>query len=166
MINRFKGLDLVDRVPEGLWDEVHNAIQEVVTKTSLKKEKCKKAKRQSEETLHIAEERRDTKGKKEREIYPQLNAEFQRITRRDKTFLSEKCKKYRKTVEWERLRDLSKKIGDTKRTFHAKMGSIKDRNDKELTEAERLRRGGKNRQKNCTEKVLTTQITTMVWLLT
>ena len=129
-----------------------------MTKTSLKKEKCKKAKRQSEETLHIAEERRDTKGKKEREIYPQLNAEFQRITRRDKTFLSEKCKKYRKTVEWERLRDLSKKIGDTKRTFHAKMGSIKDRNDKELTEAERLRRGGKNRQKNCTEKVLTTQI--------
>ena len=93
MINRFKGLDLVDRVPEGLWVEVHNTVQVVVTKTSLKKEKCKKAKRQSEATLHIAEERRDTKGKREREIYPQLNAEFQRITRRDKTFLSEKCKK-------------------------------------------------------------------------
>ena len=92
-MNRFKGLDLVDRVPEELWVEVRNTVQEVVTKTSLKKKKCKKAKWQSEETLHIAEERRDTRGKRKRERYTQLNAEFPRIARRDKTFLSEKCKK-------------------------------------------------------------------------
>ena len=87
MMNRFKALDLVDRVPEELWVEVHNTVQEVVTKTSLKKKKCKKAKWQSEETLHIAEERRDTKGKRERERYTQLNAEFQRIARTDKNLL-------------------------------------------------------------------------------
>ena len=88
-MNRFKGLDLVDRVPEELWTEVHNLVQEAVTKTIPKKKKCKKAKWLSEELLQIAEEIRDVKGKGERERYIQLNAKFQRIARRDKAFLNE-----------------------------------------------------------------------------
>jgi len=82
--NRFKGLDLIDRVPEELWMEVHNFVQEAVTKTLPKKKKCKKAKWLSEEVLQIAEKRREVKGKGERERYTQLNAELQRIVRRDK----------------------------------------------------------------------------------
>ena len=81
--DRFKGLDLVDRVPEELWKVVHTTVQEVVTKTILKKKKCKKAKWLSEEALQIAEKRREAKGKGERERYTQLNAEFQRTARRE-----------------------------------------------------------------------------------
>ena len=81
--NRFKGLDLVHRVPEGPWMEVHNISQEVLTKTIPKKKKCRKAKWLSEEALQIAEERRGVKGKRERERYTQLNAEFQSIARRE-----------------------------------------------------------------------------------
>ena len=91
-MNRFKGLGLLDRVPEGLWMEICNIVQEVVTKT-IPKEKCKKAKWLSEETLQIAERRREAKGKGERKLYIQLNAEFLRILRRDKkAFLSEQYK--------------------------------------------------------------------------
>ena len=91
--NRFKGLDLVERVPEELWTEVHNIVQKAVTKTIPKKKKCKKAKRLSEEALQIAVNRRDMKGKGEKERYTHLNAEFQRIARRDKkAFLSDQCK--------------------------------------------------------------------------
>ena len=82
--NRFKGLDLIDRLPEDLWMEVHNIVQEAVTKTIPKKKKCKKAKWLSEETLQRAEKRREAKGNGEKERYTHLNAEFQRITRRDK----------------------------------------------------------------------------------
>ena len=82
--NRFKGLDLIDRVPEELWREVHDIVQEAVIKTIPKKKKCKKAKRLSEEALQIAEKRRKVKGKGEKERYIHLNAEFQRIARRDK----------------------------------------------------------------------------------
>ena len=82
--NRFKGVDLVDRVPEELWEEVCNTVQEAVTKTIPKEKKCKKAKWLSEEALQIAEERREVKGKKEKERYTQLEAEAQRIARRDK----------------------------------------------------------------------------------
>ena len=78
MANRFKGLDLIDRVPEELWTEVHNIVQEVVTKTIPKKKKCKKAKSFSKEALHTTEKRREVKGKRERERYTQLNAEFHR----------------------------------------------------------------------------------------
>ena len=93
MTNGFKGLDLIDRVPEELWMEIHNIVQEAVTKGIPKKKKCKKAKWLSEEPLQIAEERREVKGKGERERYAQLNAEFQRRARRDKkAFLSEQCK--------------------------------------------------------------------------
>ena len=92
-MNRFKGLNLVDRMPEELWMEIHNTVQEPVTKTIPKKKKCKKAKWLPEEALQIAKERRKVKGKRERERYIQLNVEFQGIARRDKkAFLSEQCK--------------------------------------------------------------------------
>ena len=93
MQNRFKGLDLIDRVPEELWMEVCDIVQEAVIKIIPKKKKCKRAKWLSEEALQLAEKRRDTKGKGEKKRYTHLNAEFQRITRRDKTaFLSDQCK--------------------------------------------------------------------------
>ena len=88
--NRFKGLDLIDRVPEEQWTEVRDIVQEVIIKIILNKKKCKKAKRLSEEALQIAQKRKDVRGKGEKERYTHLNAEFQRITRRDKkAFLSD-----------------------------------------------------------------------------
>ena len=91
--NRFKGLDLIDRVPEELWTEVRDIVQEAVIKTIPKKKKCKKAKWLSEEALQIAVKRREVKSKGEKERYTHLNAEFQRISRRDKkAFLSDQCK--------------------------------------------------------------------------
>ena len=93
MTNRFKGLDLIDRVPEELWTEVHGTVEEAVIKTIPKKKKCKKAKLLSEEALQTAMERREAKGKGEKERYTHLNAEFQRIAERDKkAFLSDQCK--------------------------------------------------------------------------
>ena len=93
VMNRFKGLGLVDRVPEELWTEVHNTVQEAVTKTIPKKKKCKKARLLSMEALQIAKRRREAKDKGEKERYIHLNAEFQRIARRDKkVFLSDQCK--------------------------------------------------------------------------
>ena len=100
---------------------------------------------------------------REKERYIYLNAEFQRIARRDKkTFLSDQCKEIEENNRMAKTRDLSKKIRDTKGTFHVKMGTIKDSNGMDLTEAEILRRGGKNTQKNCTKKIFMTQIITMV----
>ena len=94
MTNRFKELDLTDRVPEELWKEVHDIIQETVIKTISRKKKCKKAKWLSEEALQIAEEKKKAKGKGEKKRYTHLNTEFQRIARKDrKTFFSDKCKK-------------------------------------------------------------------------
>ena len=91
--NRFKGLDLIDRVPDELWMEVHDIVQKAVIKTIPKKKKCKKAKCLSEEALQISEKRKQVKGKGENERYTHLNAEFQRIARRDKkAFLSDQCK--------------------------------------------------------------------------
>jgi len=93
MTNRFKGLDLMDRVPDELWTEIHDIVQEAVIKTILKKKKSKKGKRLSEEALQIAEKRREDKGKGEKERYNHLNAMLQRIARRDKkAFLSDQCK--------------------------------------------------------------------------
>ena len=93
MTNTFKGLDLIDRMPEELWTEVHDIVQEAVIRTIPKKEKCKKAKWLFEEALQIAEKRREAKGKGEKERYTHLNAEFQRTARRDKkAFLSDRCK--------------------------------------------------------------------------
>ena len=137
---RFKGLDLIDRVLEELWTKVYNTMQEAVIKTILKKKKCKKAKWLSEESLQIAEKRAaQEKGEKER--YKHLNAEFQRIARRDKKdFLSDQCKEIEENNRMGKTRDLFKKIRDTKGTFHAKMGSIKDRNGLDLTEAEDIKK--------------------------
>ena len=161
--NRFKGLDLIDRVPEVLWTEVHGIVQEAGIKTIPKKKKCKKAKWLSEEALKIAVKRREAKGKREKESYTHLNAEFQRIARKDKkAFLSDQCREIEENNRTGKTRDLFKKIRDTKGTFHAKMGTIKDRNGLDLTEAEILRRGGKNTQKNCTKNIFMTQINTMV----
>ena len=125
--NRFKGLDLIARVPEELWTEVHDIVQEAAIKTLPKEKKCKKAQWLSEEALQIAVKRREVKGKGEKERYIHLNAEFQRIARRDKkAFLSDQCKEIEGNNRMGKTRKLFKKIRDTKRTFHAKMGSIKD----------------------------------------
>ena len=136
MMNRFKGLNLVDRVPEELWTEVCNIVQEAVTKTIPKK--CKKARWLSEDTVQIGE-RREVKGKGERERYNQLNSEFQRRARRNKkASLSEQCKE----IENNRMgktRDLFKKTGDIKGTFHARMRRTKERNSKDPTEAEEIK---------------------------
>ena len=130
-------------------------------KTIAKTKKFKKAKWLSEEALQIAEKRRVAKGKGEKERYTHLNAEFQRIERRDKkTFLSDQCKEIEESNRLGKTTDFFKKMGNTKGTFHAKMGSIKDRNSMDLTEAEDIKKGGENTQKNYTKKM--TQITTMV----
>ena len=123
MTNRFKGLDLIDRVPDELWTEVSDIIQESVIKTIPKKKKCKKAKWLSEEALQIAMKRREVKGKGEKERYTHLNAKFQRIARRDKkAFLSDQCK-VEENNRMGKTRDLFKKIRDTKGTFYAKTGT-------------------------------------------
>ena len=111
LINRFKGLDLIDRMPEELWTEVRDIVQEAVTKTIPKKKKYKKAKWLSEEALQITEKRRKAKGKEEKERYTHLNAEFQRIARRDKkAFLSDQCKEIEESNRMGKTRDLFKKI--------------------------------------------------------
>ena len=116
--NRFKGLDLIDRVPEELWTEVRDIVQEAGIKTIPKKKYLKKAKWLSEKTLQIAVKRREAKGKGERERYTHLNAEFQRIARRDKkAFLRDQCKEIEENNRMGKTRDLFKKIRDTKRTF-------------------------------------------------
>ena len=112
-----------------------------MTKTIPKKKKCKKPKRLSEEALQIAEERREAKGKGEKERYTHLNAEFQRIAWRDKkAFLSDQCKEIEENNRIGKTRDLFRKIRDAKGTFHAKMGLIKDRNDMDLIEAEDIKK--------------------------
>ena len=127
----------MDRVSEELWTEVHDIVQEAVIKTIPKKKKCKKAKWLSEEALQVAVKRREAKGKREKERYAHLNAEFQRIARRyKKAFLGDNCKEIEENNRMGKTRDLFKKIRDTKGTFHAKMGTIKDRNVVDLTEAE------------------------------
>ena len=142
LTNRFKGLDLmIDRVPEELWTEVHDIVQEAGIKTISKKKKCKKAKWLFEEALQTAMKRREEKGKGEKERYTHLNAEFQRIARRDKkAFLSDQCKEIEENNRMGKTRDLLKKIKDTKGTFHAKMGTRKDRNGMDLREAEVIKK--------------------------
>ena len=116
-------------MPEDLWTEIPDIVQEAVIKTIPKKKKCQKAKWLSEEALQIAEKRRDMKGKGEKQRYTHLNAESQRIARREKkAFLSDQCKEREENNRMGNTRDLLKKIKDTKGTFHAKMGTIKDRN--------------------------------------
>ena len=155
-----KGLDLRDGVPEKLWREVHDTVQEAVIKTIPKEKKFTKAKWWSKEALQEAEKRKEAEGKGEKERYMHLNAEFQRARRHKKAFFRDQCKEIEEITRMGKTRDLFKKIRDTKGTFHAKMGTIKDRNGMDLTEAEILRRGSKNTQ-NYTN-IFMTQITTMV----
>ena len=124
-----------DRVHEELWTEVCDIVQEAVIKIIPKKKKCKQEKRLSEEALQIAEKRREEKGKGEKEKYIHMNAEFTRIARRDtKAFLSDHCKEREENNRMGKTRDLFWEIRDNKRTLHAKIGTIKDRNGMELTE--------------------------------
>ena len=121
--------------------EVRDIVQETGIKTIPKKKKCKKAKRLSEEAYQIAEKGREVKGTGEKERYTHLNAESQRIARKDKkAFLSDQCKGTEENNRMGKTRDLFKKIRDTKGTFHAKMGSIKDRNGTDLTEVEDIKK--------------------------
>ena len=144
------GLDLVYGVPDELWTEVCDIVQETGIKTIPEKKNCKKAKWLPEEALQIAVKRREEKSKGEKKRYTHLNAEFQRIARRDKkAFLSDQCKEIEEISTMGRTRDLFKKIRDTKGTFHAKMGSIEDRNGMDLTEAEDI----KKRWQECTEEL-------------
>ena len=128
-------------MPDELWMEVRDIVQETGIKTIPMEKKCKKAKWLSGKALQIAEKRRQVKSKGEKEGYKHLNTEFQRIARRDKkAFLSNQCKEIEENNRMGKTRDLFKKIRDTKGTFHAKMGSIKDRNAMDLTEAEDIKK--------------------------
>ena len=143
--------------------EVCDIVQDVVIKTIPKKKKCKKAKWLFEEASQIAEKRREAKGKVEEERYTQINAEFQRIARRDKkAFLSNQCKEIEESNRMGKTRDLVEKIRDTKGTFHAKMGTIKDINGMDLTGAEDIKRRWQEYTELYKKKILMTQITTMV----
>ena len=154
---------MTDRAPEELWVEMHDILQEAGIKTIPMEKKCKKVKWLSEDALQVAEKRREAKGKGEEERYTHLNAEFQRIARRDKkAFLSDQCKEIELNSRMGKIRDLFKKIRDTKGQFYAKISTIKDRNCMDLTEQKILRRGGKNTQKNYANKILMTQITMIV----
>ena len=138
---RFKGLDLIDRVPKELWTQVPDIIQEAGINTIPKKNKCKKAKWLSEETWQIAVNRREVKGKGEKLRYTHLNAEFQRRARRDKkAFLSDQCKEIEQSNRMGKTRGLFKKMRDTKWVFHAKMGTIKNRKDNDLTNVEDIKK--------------------------
>ena len=153
--NRVKGLDLIDRVPEKLWMEFGNIVQEVRIKTMPKKKKCKKAKWLFEEILQIAERRREVKGKGEKERYSHLNPEFQRIARKvKKAFLSDQCKEIEENKRIGKTGDLFKKIIDTKGTFLAKMGTIKNRNGMDLIEAEDIKKRWQEYTKELYEKDL------------
>ena len=128
-------------MPEELWTEVHDIVQEIVIKTISEKKKCKQVKWLSEEALQIVEKRREAAGKGEKERYTHLNAEFQRIVRRDKkAFFSDQCKETEENNRMGKARDLFKKIRDIEGTFHANMGTIKDRNGMELIEAEDIKK--------------------------
>ena len=165
--NRFKGLDLIDRVPDELWIEVRDIVQETGIKTIPKKKKCKKAKWLSEEDLHIAVKRREVKSKGKTEIYMHLNAEFQRIARRDKkAFLSDQGKEIEENNRTGKTRDLFKNIGDTKGIFHARMSTIKNRNNKDLTEAEKIKKRWQEYTEELYKKGLDDLVTMMMWSLT
>ena len=139
-----------------------------MTKSIPRKKKCKKAKWLAEEALQIVEKRREAKGKGEKERYIHLNAEFQRIARREKkAFLTDQCKDIEENSRIGKTRDLFKKIRDTKATFHEKMDTIKDRNSRDLTEAEDIKKRWREYAEELyKKKIFLTQITTVVWSLT
>ena len=150
MRNRFKGLDLIDRVPDELWNEVCDILQETGIKTIPMEKKCKKANWLSGEALPIAVKRREVKSKGEKERYTHLNAYFQRIARRDKkAFFSHQYKEIEGNYRMGKTRYLFKKIRNTKGIFLETTGTIKDRNDKDLREVEDI----KNTWQEYTEKL-------------
>ena len=150
-------------MPDELWTEACDTVQETGIKTIPKKKKCKKAKWLSEEVLQIAEKRREAKGKGEKERYFHFNVEFQRIARRDKkAFLSDQCKEMERNNRMGKTRDLLKKIIGTKGIFHAKMGTMKNRNSMDLTEAEDIKKRWQGYIEELNKKNFKTQITTIV----
>ena len=153
--NRFKESDLIDRVPDELQMEVYNTVQEVVIKTIPKKKKLKEAKWLSEEALQRAEKRREAKDNREKERYTHLNADFQKLARRDKkAFLSNQCKEIEENKRMGETGDLFKKIRDKNGAFHAKMGTIKNRNGKDIKQAEAI----KKRWQEYTEQLYKTDL--------
>ena len=161
MTSRFKGLVLKCLK---IYGQRFVTLQEVVNKTIPKKKKCNKAKWLSEKALQIAEKRREAKGKGEKERYTHLNIEFQRIAQRDKTaFLSDQCKEIEENNRKGKTRDSFNKISNTKRTFPARMGKIKDINRMDLTEAEEIKKWWQEYMEELfLKKVLMTQIATMM----
>ena len=150
-------------MPDELWTEVHDIEQEIGIKTIRMEKKCKKPKWLSEEALQIAVKRRYAKSKGKKERYKHLNAEFQRTARRDKkAFLSDQCKEIKENNRMGKTSDLFKKIRDTKGTFHAKMGLIKDRNGTDLTEAEDIKKRWQEYTEESYKKIFMTQIIMMV----
>ena len=149
-------------MPEELWREICDIVEEAEFKTIPKEKKGKKAKWLSEEALQTVEKRREAKGKGEKERYTHLNAEFQRIAGKDKkAFLSDQCKEIEENNRMGKTRDLFKKISDTKEIFHAKIGTIKDRNCMDLTEAEdTMKRWQEYTELN--KKIFTTQVIMIV----
>ena len=142
--------------------EVPDTVQEAVIKTIPKIKKCKKGKMVNK-ALQIAEKRREAKGKGEKERYTHLNAKFQRIARRDKkAFLSDHCKEIEENNRMEKTRDLFNKIRDIMGTFHAKIGTIKDRNGMDLTEAEDIKKRWQEYTEELYKKIFMTQIIMMV----
>ena len=140
-------------MPDELWTEVPDIVQETGIKTIPMEKKCKKAKWLSGEALQIAMKRREVKSKGAKERYKHLNADFQRIAKRyKKGFLSDQCKEIEENNRMGKTRDLYKKIRDTRGTFHAQMGSIKDRNGVDLTEAEDTEKRWQEHKKNYTKK--------------
>ena len=132
---------MIDRVPEELWTEIRDIVQEALIKNIPEKKKCKKAKWLSDKALQIAEKRREAKGKGKQERYTHLNGEFQRIARRDKkAFLSGQCKEIEENNRMGKTRDLLKRVRDTKGPFYAKMDTIKERNSMDLTDAEDIKK--------------------------
>ena len=159
MRNRFKGLDLIDIVPEELWMEVHDIVQEAVIKTIPKK----KAKWLSEEAVQTAMNRREAKGKGEKESYTHLNAELQKITRKDKkAFLSNQFKEIEENNRMEKTRDFFKKMKTPREHFMQRWAQSRTEMVWTQQKQKILREGGKNTQMNCTKKIFTTQIIMMV----
>ena len=146
-----------------LWKEVCDIVQETGIKTIPKKKNCKKAKWLPGEALQIAVKRREAKSKGEKERYTHLNAEYERIERRDnKAFLSDQCKEIEENNRLGKTKDICKKIREKKGTFHAKRSSIKDRNGMDLTEAEDIKKRWQEYTEELYKKIFTIQIITMV----
>ena len=167
MTNGFKGLDLIDRMPEEPWKEGHHIVQEAVIKTTPKKKKCKKEKWLPEEDLKIVEKRREAKGKGKRERYTHLKAESQRIAKRDKkAFLSEQCKEIDENNRMGKTIEITSRKFEISREHFMQSYTHKEQNSMNLTEAEDIKKKWQEyKEELYPKKDLMTWITTMVWSL-